>query len=721
MQFDYLICYSDRDIEYAEERLMQSALIACDIETIPFQKKNKGKKIPFVMTIITYSGLIVDRVESYCFCFQKGKSLLSGAPANIGLIYDTVKRINASGIRFCGHNFVYDLIWLMRYGLPVANYAYDSMTLWWSKYPELPKKLDFVSSILDDSYQYWKAGRKSQDFEEYCKYGMLDTKSTLISTLKLLEMMVQDHRMRRNFHHAHMRSIIGLSMSAKGMRANLETLGEYDVELSGIAEEKLARLRYLVADENFNPNSPKQKVDLIYGMLGARMRNARGRFVNKIADASSGAMVLRSIRNEHPLFRRISNGILEAIEPAKQLSNVVGMAQLPHVGGARFITSYDGVGTTTTRFSSRGSALGHGGNAQNLRKDYRTFIEADTDSFLFDVDFSGADEVFVSFESEDPKKIELIESGRDIHASNALIFFTNWTYEAIVKGKKAADPVIVHPITGIRQITKKLVHGNNYLMAGLTLLMTAGREAIVAAAKELGHEDAGLWTQQQLAGFCETLENKFRTHYVRFARAGEDSWYSDIKKELADTGGFTTIFNYFQRFLGDPADDSVLRAGAATAGQANTAGRINTVCEELFFGVRQLRFRDGDAPDSDDPARTISEHDHGIGLRLQTHDSLTFNVRYTHPNWREGIENILHVMRRPVLCKGRVFRVGIEGEISYRWGGKESLGGESVEACEKFLELDRSKIADFDKIRKARVAAKENVSFASILAEIKAA
>lgn len=716
MKFTYEICYSDYDIERAEDRLMQASLIANDIETIPFQKKKPNQ--PFAMTINAYSGLIGNRVESYCFPFQKGKSLSSDSPANLELIYETCGRLNDSGIRFTGHNYVYDLAWFLRYGLPVRNYAYDSMTLWWSLYPELPKKLDFVASILDDSYQYWKAGRKSNDFEAYCKYGMLDTKSTLISTLKLLEIMGNDSKMRTNFYHAHMRNMIGLSMSMKGMRANQDTLDVYNEELSAVAEDKLARLRYLIDDPEFNPNSPKQKHFLLYSLMGVKMRNARGRFVNKPEQASTGAMVLRAVRNEHPVFRRVVNGILEAIEPAKQLSNVVGMAQFPTPNGKRFITSYDGTGTTTTRFSSRGSAFGHGGNAQNIRKDYRTFIEADKDSFLLDLDFSGADEVFVSFESEDPKKMELIRSGKDIHASNALIFFTNWDYESIVKGKHAGDPVIVHPITGIRQITKKLVHGNNYLMAGLTLLMTAGREAIVAAAKELGNTDAGTWSQQELAKFCEGLESKFRNHYIRFKRTGEGSWYMDVQREVAETGGFTTIFNYFQRFLGDPKDDSVLRACAATAGQANTAGRINMVCEELFWGARTLQFRDGSAPDYDDPARTISESTHGIGLRLQTHDSLTFNVRHTHPNWREGVENILHVMRRPVLCKKEVFQVGIEGEISYRWGGKEGLGGESVEACEKFLQLPREKIPEFDAVRKRRVKEKDSVKFAEILKEI---
>jgi hypothetical protein len=463
---------------------------------------------------------------------------------------------------------------------------------------------------------------------------------------------------------------------------------KFEIDLTKLADEKIERLRYLIADPEFNPNSPKQKHELLYSILGARPRNARGRFVKKTEEASTGAMVLRAMRDEHPVFRRVSNGILEAIEPAKQLSNVVGMPQFPirhRPGEFRFLTAYDGVGTTTTRLSSRGSAFGHGGNAQNIRKEYRVFLEADSDSFLLDIDFSGADEVFVSFESGDPRKIDLIRSGRDIHASNALIFFTNWTYERIVAGKKTHDPKIVHPITGIRQITKKLVHGNNYLMAGLTLLMTAGREAIVAAAQELGNKDAGLWQQERLVKFCAELEHKFRAHYVRLKRTGADSWYTDIRKELVATGGLRTIFNYFQRFIGDPLDDEVLRAGAATMGQANTAGRINTVMEELILGIRTCSFRDGPAPDAADPPRRISPQTHGASLRLQTHDSLTFNIRYTHPRWKDGIKDIFHVMSRPVVCRDQTFVVGIEAEVSYKWAGKEgrTIGG--LEGVEQWL------------------------------------
>jgi hypothetical protein len=703
------IVWTDSDAIKAEKRLMQAVLISNDIETIPYKKppiqNRKRIPYPFVMTVNGYTGLMPNGyMESFLFPFQTGKAAESGAPSHSDAIYKACRRINASGIPFCGQNYVYDLMWHLRYLLPVANFAYDSMMMFWAKWPELPKRLGFISSILLDDYQFWKAGRKSDDFLEYCDYALSDCEYTLRNVLILIDMMMVDQRMRQNWFRAHTRSVAGLAMSAKGMKANLDTIDELDVELSATAEAALTRCQYLVADSEFNPQSAPQKSELIYGLLGVRMRNAKGKYVSKIADASTGAVPLRAMRTDHPIFRRIANGILESIEPAKQLSNVVGIQFLD----GRFLTAYDGTGTTTTRLSSRKSALGHGGNAQNIRKDYRKFMEADEDSFLLDIDYSGADDVFIAFESGEPKKIELVRSGRDIHCTNALIFFPNWTYDSLVQGKKDSDPRVVHPITGIRQITKKLVHGNHYLMAGLTLLMTAGREAIVAAAKELGNADAGIWNQDRLVKFCAALETKFRTHYPRFKRTGVNSWYNELTEELVRTGGISTIFGYYQRFLSDPHEDSTLRAAAATSGQANTAGRINMAMDELQFGIRLTRFRDGDASDSASRTLVVNERDHGVSLRLQTHDSFTFNVRHTNPNWREGVSRIFAVMTRPIICKGEEFRVGTEAEISYRWAGKESTRVFNSDDCQTFLDkLPRRALTLFDSEYKRIKAEKE--------------
>jgi hypothetical protein len=527
--------------------------------------------------------------------------------------------------------------------------------------------------VLDD-HRYWKMGRKEEDFTNHTVYAMSDTETTLKATFRLLEWALSDSNMLRNFHFAHMRCLSALGMSMKGMLVDEDMFIEMEAELRLKAEKALDDLRYLIADDSFNPNSAPAKKTLFYDLLGAKPRNAKGRILSRVggnAKVSVGAVVLRGLKSEHPVLRRIVTKLQNAQEPAKQISNVIGIERRAE----RVHTSYDGVATTTTRLGSRKDAFGYGANLQNIRKKFRRFARAERErSFILGIDLSAADDVYVSYESEEPKKIAVIESGKDTHAFNvAEVFFTNWTYERVVAGKKESSPdyeLVTHPITGVRQIVKKTTHGCNYLMAGMTLLNSAGREAIVAAAKHLGHKDAGLWSINQLVEFCDWLDGRYRQYYPRFARAGSGSFYAELSLGLRKHRSFETIFGYRQRFLADPMEDSTLRACAATVGQANTAGRINMAIAEIDFGIRHKRFRDGDAPDFDDPAAPINERDHGFSLRLQTHDSLDSVVDTSHSNWIEGVDRFFRVMRRPTVCKGRVVKMGIEADISIHWAHK---------------------------------------------------
>ena len=670
-------------------------LISVDIETIPHITKAK-KPQPEVITVVSYTGISeAGVVRSYAFQLTKQKSSLEDEAPFAEKAMLSIERINRSSIRKTLHNGVYDAAWFLRYAVPLKNYAYDSMTLWWSRYPDLPKTLDYVSSIVLDSHAYWKQGRKDEDFTAHTYYAMNDTETTLFITLRLIEWAIADPAMAKNFSDAHMRCLSGLGMTMRGMLIDSEVRTEMHSELAKSAEEKLARLRYILADEDFNPNSTPAKKAVFYDLLGLPVRNAKGRVLTRVtgnAKPSTGAIALRAFKSDHPIAEYIVNALDDAMQPAKQISNVIGI----EFRGTRFHTGYDGVGTTTTRFSSRKDAFNYGGNGQNIRKKYRRFLRADPDSIILEVDFSAADDVFVSYESEEPKKIAIIERGLDTHSFNASeVFFTDWDYDRVVAGKREYldaqhtilnpdYPLVTHPITGIRQITKKTTHGANYLMAGMTLLMSAGRAAIVGAAKALGHVEAGKWDVDELCEFCEFLDAKYRRYYPRFARTGSGSFYADLAIQLRSERSFLTVFGYRQYFSGDPYDDRSLRALAATVGQANTAGRVNMALAELDHGVRINRFRDGEAPDADEPALPINEQSHGASIRLQTHDSLTFNIKVTHPNWREGIERIFHVMRRPVIIKKHLVRVGLEADVSIHWASRtETVDG--VSDIEKFL------------------------------------
>jgi len=677
------ICNTIELIEEAEQWLIGCDLMATDVETIPYRKRKDKKRFQFPITVCAYSGIRGGFIRSYAFQLTRQKDAFALEHPLAERSLQAIERINACDTRKTLHYGLYDSAWYVRYAVPLNAYAYDSATLWWARYPDLPKTLAFVCSVLLDDYRYWKMGRKEEDFTNHTFYAMEDTESTLLATIKLLEWCLLDSDMLRNFQRAHMRNLNALSMSLKGMAVDENMLAEMHEELDGKAAKALARLRYIVADESFNPNSAPAKLNLFYDLLGAQPRNAKGRVLKRVtgnAKPSTGAIVLRNLKGEHPILRRVVEAVQEAQEPAKQISNVLGMEFMYD----RVRTGYDGTATTTTRLGSRKDAFNFGGNLQNLRKKYRKFIRAEKTptSFILEGDFSAADDVFVSYESQEPNKIDIIERGLDTHRFNAAeVFFPNWTYERVVAGKaefldKAKTQrnpdyeLVTHPITGIRQITKKTTHGGNYLMAGFTLLNTAGRETIVAAAKHLGHDDAGIWSLEQLVEFCDWLDGRYRAYYPRFQRSGPGSFYAELSLGLRHHNSFETIFGYRQRFLADPMDDSTLRACAATVGQANTAGRVNMAMMELDSGLRtrQIQFRDDAAPDAQEEALWVDERNFGTSVRLQTHDSITCVVDAAHGNYKEGVQRFFHVMGRPVPCKGRIIRIGLELDVMIHWG-----------------------------------------------------
>src|SRR3546814_20960322 len=89
------------------------------------------------------------------------------------------------------------------------------MLMWYSRFSELPKTLDFVSSILLDDYQYWKDDIKGTDnkgqvlgnLERYWRYNALDTRNTLFNTLLLIQLMKLSPQMQRNYNDTFMRNL----------------------------------------------------------------------------------------------------------------------------------------------------------------------------------------------------------------------------------------------------------------------------------------------------------------------------------------------------------------------------------------------------------------------------------------------------------------------------------------------------------------------------------
>lgn len=677
-KFQYSVTRSVADCFAARDWLADCVLISVDIETGCF---------PAQITCIGYTGLKPDGsvrtfvvpfyneyTESGCFWEDENDHLVA---------YSVCRDINESKVLKVLQNGNYDASYFIRDLLGLENFVLDTMLLWYALYMELPKTLDFISSILLDCYQYWKDDIKGQEerdeiqgnHERYWRYNGLDTYYTLFNCLYLIKLLTKNPAMQFNYRDVWMRSVSALRLSMRGVKADFRRLDHHRNELSAQYEKAVSRLRYLIADPEFNVNSPAQKTSLLYDVLGATQRNAKGRPIGKGSKEkpSSGAIALKAIKSEHPIFNYVVSALEAAMEPDKQMGNITGRWQEDGSvkGGIKFFTDrfrtcYGAAGTTSTRFSSKSSNFWDGTNAQNIRDSMRDFLVADPGCILMDVDYSQSDDVFMGYESNDPNKIEVIESGVDGHAVHGELFF-KMPYDEIVAGKRAGDPRIIHPIYGVRQLSKRIVHGTNFQMAAITLFMTMGRDAVVAAAKLMGFGDAESFKNEQLINVCQMLMNAYRRKYPRLSAK---EYYKEIADALKTKGALTNAFGITRRFLGDPTDNGTQREATGFIGQSDTAGNMNRTMYEIDHGYIPTHFRDGENPDRQEEPRKMDLQSHGFRFLLQTHDSFTAQLQLDHPRFEEAAHNLLHVMERPIIINGHTVRVRTEANFSFRWGKK---------------------------------------------------
>lgn len=679
--FRYSICRTRADLDSAYRYARDSILIAKDIETGCF---------PAQITCDGFAALHkTGRVHSYVIPlydeFNQFGLFWENEEDHIYAL-ETIRKINELPVLKTMANGLYDSSYYVRDRLPIRNYLLDCQYMWYSMYQELPKRLDFISSVLLDDYQYWKDDIKGQeeetgvvpDMERYWRYNALDCRNTLFNTMYLVQLLLADtpagERFRTNYNDTLLRAMSGLRLSTRGVRADFARMKEHRVKLTQEREEATEIFRYMIDDEDFNINSPQQKSSLLYDVLGATPRNGRGRVIgpsNKKDSPSSGHFALKLIKAEHPLFRIIIEAMERAMAPDKQLSNIFGRED-EHgrvTGGIKFFTdrfrsAYNPSGTETTRYSTKQSNYWDGGNTQNIRKEYRDWVAADPHCILFDVDFSQSDDVFMAYESQDPEKIKVVESGMDGHAVNGELFFKK-PYEWIVAGKKANDPEVVDPLYGIRQLSKKIVHGTNFQMAAFTLYVQMGREAVIAAAKLLGHPDAETWPQEKLVHLCGQLMGAYRKKYKRLSR---NEYYKEIRQQLENGGIITNCFGISRLFLGDPKDDGTQREATAFIGQSATASNMNRAMYEIDWGFMPERFRDGPNPWKREKPLRMTRESHGFGFHIQVHDNFVSQLDTRHPRWKEAAHNLLHVMNRPVIIHGREVSIRAEAEVGLRWG-----------------------------------------------------
>lgn len=672
-EFDWSLVRTEDDAKATLQFLSTCKLISTDVETV-------GAQLRYATSCVGYTGLSDSgKVKSFVFpSFDKfsNTGIWADDPELFDILHSYVQKINALEIPMTMANGTYDCSYYVLQQQPVSQYLLDCQHLWHALFPELRKSLDFVSSILIDRFQYWKAdikgikndyqGKKDTTMMGYYRYNALDCYYTLFNTLYLWHVVSRNPAFLHNYIHEFMMALSGWKMSMKGIKADKDVLFKHKLRLIdevAIADE---RLRYISAMPDFNSNSTPDKKFLLYDLLGAQPRNDKGKVLkassprSQTPKASTGKNALKMIKWEHPLNMEYVNCIEASVQPKHRISSICNMA----IATNRFRYKL-GAGTETWRYKCKASDFWDGTNGQNITKKMRDFMIADDHHLLFDVDYSQSDSCYVAYESNDARYIELVRSGKDSHAHHAQEFFDT-TYDIIVAGKKANDPAIVHPIKGLRQITKRVVHGANFQMASYTLYISMGRDSVIAAAVAAGDADALGWPEERLIQHCGKLLKKY---YALYPRLSKREWYGEIAHQLKMTSQIVSAYGMTRQFMGEWNDGDTQREATAFYGQAGTSGNMNRCTNEVDFGYIPPAFRDGDNPHANETPLYLCHPGSPFEVLLQGHDSFIGQVDTRHPKWRDYLNNFLTVMERPCIINGHSMHVPAEMDVGLAWDG----------------------------------------------------
>lgn len=641
-KFIYSVCRTLADVVEAVSFLRDSHAISLDIET----------KQEFI-TCIGYTGLVRGVLKSFVIPFfnsTKEDGCHWADHATEVAVWELVRDLHDCPNIKIAQNGTYDVSYFIRYRVPLRNYTLDTLHIFHSIWCEAPKKLNFIASIFLDHMRYWKdemKGAKEDSFgddadglERYWRYNALDCYYTFLSARIMATLIIlPPMAWALKNYNTEFRMSVGpcLWASMQGMSINLRRQRRNNKKFLADSEAALIKMKLMVDDENFNPGSPPQVASLLYDVLRVEPIKMRGK---KDISRSTDEKFLELIGEKNTFANCFIQQIFQVKKPLNNASKYGSMAGY----NDRFIYNLSAAGTETGRLASQSHAFWYGTNAQNVPTKIRDMFVADEGCVLFEMDYSQSDAKFVAFESEDPKYMATMVSGKDTHSIHAAHFF-KMAYEVIYAAAQADEEWATHPTKGVRNITKRAVHGSNFQMQAGTLLVQMKREPVVAAAKVMGFPDAGKWTQAKLVQWIDRyLIEEYHKLYP-----GLRPWFASSATEAQRNGNKATCaFGRTRLFFGDLGNNpGTRRELSAYFGQGGTAGNINRVMLELFYKRRDLI-------------------DRGLQLLLQVHDSLLFQAPIQHAE--KLIEQIRPIMEAEFQIKGRTLNVSTDVKAGFSWG-----------------------------------------------------
>lgn len=496
-------------------------------------------------------------------------------------------------------NGKYDINYLMRYGIILHNYVWDTATLMHCWYSELPKDLGSLSAFFVRNSMYWKDLAETQDLHQYYLYNAKDTYQTALILLAWINEAPEWAKTNYKMEFPLLFPCILSELT--GIKRDLTRLKDANTKYASSIETKNNLLSLELGVPNFNTNSPKQKKQLLT-ILGCSDLDA--------TDEKN----LSKARLRHPLNARILSQVSVIQKERKLLSTY--LVEGKELNG-RILYSINPHGTDTGRLASKEHHFWCGLQVQNIPggKAVKSTLSADTGFYLAEADYEQAESRDTAYITGDKNLIAAVSSGRDFHSTNASSFF-GVPYELIYDD--ATKKTIDKPL---RDLAKRVNHGASYNMGWAVLIDTMGEDKIYEARRLL--KLPLTWNLRQVA---EHLIDTFAKTYPD-VRVGYQTW---IKNQVRLVGKLTGATGWTRYCFSDPsANKLALNGYVAHCPQSLNAMTLNMAYIKVFYEIA--------LPNPTD-----------FKLCTQIHDSILFQYRKGHEHLAYKVQELMQI---PITIK----------------------------------------------------------------------
>lgn len=383
------------------ERARQESRVSFDIETTRTDRRADG----FVDWECSCLSLGIGD-EAICIPFLTDRREDYFVPKQEREIWRRLSYIlEDPGIEILGQNLMFDASFLLKKHKILITNIQDTMVAQNILSPDFPKGLDMLCSLYTREPYYKDEGKQhikfGGDLETFWRYSAKD--SAVLEEIFTKQMI----DIRQQGNESTYRTAIDmhyplLFMGHHGMLFNKEKATRAGNALREQAN-KLRERVCLIAGEEINPNSPPQLKKYFYDKLGHRPYIKDGKPTVDI-DA---------------LKRLVAKGVEEAglILEIRKLSKLAGTyMEMTVDDDSRIRSTMSPAGTKTGRLSSRQTIFNTGGNVQNLPSAFKSYILADPNHLIYNVDLERAENKIVSLIAPEPRMRDAFEQNIDVHS-----------------------------------------------------------------------------------------------------------------------------------------------------------------------------------------------------------------------------------------------------------------------------------------------------------------